>query len=698
MQSDKAVRIGIDIGGTFTDIVAASGATIVGYEKLPSTPQDYSRAIETGVARLMARCGIRPDEIAAVVHATTVATNAILEGRGARTGLLTTAGFRDVLELQRIRIPELYNFNYEKPKPLVPRALRLEVRERLAHDGSVLRPLDLEGLETALERFRTEGIEALAISFLHAYANPVHEEVAAAAARRVLGPDVFLSVSSSVLPEIREYERTSTTVINAYVGPTVSSYVRRIRGVLDALGIGAPLRIMQSNGGVLNAEAVVGLPAAIVESGPAAGVIGGALIARDVSGGSAITIDMGGTTAKASLIENGQVTRTTEYEVGAGINISSMLVKGRGHALRLPVIDISEIGAGGGSIARVDAAGRLHVGPHSAGAEPGPVAYGRGGERATLTDAMVALGYLNDRAIAGGAVAIDRPAAEAAIREQVAGSVGGDVRQAAHGVYLLSASIMTRAVKAVTTLRGRDPRHFGLIAFGGNGALMAAQIADNMGIRRVVVPPMPGVFSATGLTTAAVQREIVQSHFCRLDERSAPGIAALVQTLSARARTLLLDDGCSADGIHIAVQADLRYAGQAYELTVPLTGAGTPAELCAQLSENFHAEHEHSYGHCSRSEPIDLVNLRIVAHDDDGLADLPQPSGGGSGESQPARSRDAYFGRGTGDLRTPILRRADLGSGPRPGPLIVEEYDATILIPPGWSAHLDGRGNVVLER
>jgi N-methylhydantoinase A len=697
VQSDHSVRIGIDIGGTFTDIVAAAGTSIVGYEKLPSTPQDYSLAIRTGVARLMERCAIRAEHISAVVHATTVATNAILEGKGARTGLLTTAGFRDVLELQRIRIPELYNFNYEKPKPLVPRALRLEVRERLTHEGKVLRPLDLDGLEQALETFRAQKIEALAICFLHAYANSSHEEMAAEAARRVLGPDVYLSVSSAVLPEIREYERTSTTVINAYVGPAVSSYVRRIRGVLDGLGIVAPLRIMQSNGGVLNAAAVIDLPAAIVESGPAAGVIGGALIAGELDG-SAITIDMGGTTAKASLIENGQVTRTTEYEVGAGINVSSMLVKGRGHALRLPVIDISEIGAGGGSIARVDAGGRLHVGPHSAGSEPGPVAYGRGGDRATLTDAMVALGYLNDRAIAGGAVPIDRPAAEAAIREQVAGPVGGDVQQAAHGIYLLSASIMTRAVKAVTTLRGRDPRNFGLIAFGGNGALVAAQIAENMDIRRVVVPPMPGVFSATGLTTAAVQREIVQSHFRRLNADAADGIMQLVGQLTDRVRRMLVEDGCAEGDAEIAVQADLRYAGQAYELTVPLDPSVSGAEMRSRLAESFHAEHERSYGHASRSEPVDIVNLRILAQDGGGLPSLPRPAAPEGETDAIERSRLAYFGRQAGALETPLVSRAALLGRTRSGPLIVEEYDATILVPPGWSARVHGHGNVVLER
>jgi N-methylhydantoinase A len=416
--SDR-VRIGIDIGGTFTDIVAVRAERIIAVLKLPSTPDDYSRAIEQGLRTLVDRGSFASHEVEAVVHGTTVATNAILEGQGARTGLITTKGFRDVLELRRIRIPELYNLGYDKPPPLVARRYRHEVAERIAADGSVLVPLDDNALEAALHRIRDQGLQALAICFLNSYVNPHHERRAAERARAML-EGVFVTASCEILPEIREYERTSTTVVNAYVGPIVRTYLQRIVDVLRGIGILAPLRIMQSSGGTLDLDAVLRIPAAIVESGPAAGVVAGALLARQTSSRNAITIDMGGTTAKAALIEDGRITKTTEYEVGAGINLSSQLVKGRGHALKLPVVDISEIGAGGGSLAVVDGSGRILVGPESAGSVPGPVAYGRGGTTVTLTDALVVMGYINATALAGGSVPMDGAAARAAIQSQIA--------------------------------------------------------------------------------------------------------------------------------------------------------------------------------------------------------------------------------------------------------------------------------------
>ena len=403
-------RIGVDIGGTFTDLVLLGTDGSVATRKVSSTPDDYSRGIVGGIGALLAAADVPAAAVDGIVHATTVATNAILEGRGARTALITTKGFRDVLEMRRLRIPELYNLQYRKPPPLVPRRLRFEVDERMGPGGVVLRPLDEATALDAADRIADSDVEAVAICLLHAYANPVVEHrVAALLTERLKQRNVrpvYVTCSADILPELREYERTSTAVVNGYVGPIVEQYLTGLRARLNGAGLSAPLQVMQSNGGTMTAEAAVQKPAYIVESGPAAGVIACARIARAVGCPNAISLDMGGTTAKAAMIENGEPARTSEYEVGAGINLSSKLVKGGGYAIKLPFIDVSEIGAGGGSVVAVDRLGSLQVGPRSAGAVPGPACYDLGGVDPTFTDAMVVLGYLNPRALAGGSVAL----------------------------------------------------------------------------------------------------------------------------------------------------------------------------------------------------------------------------------------------------------------------------------------------------
>ena len=495
-MAQHSYRIGIDIGGTFTDIVIARDDGLIETRKVPSTPDDYSRGIAEALSRLVADYETSPDRITGIVHATTVATNAILEYKGARTGLLTTEGFRDVLEMRRLRIPVLYDLQYDKPKPLAARHLRLEVRERLGPDGSVRIPLDEEDVRRAAAQFRTEGVEAVAISFLHAYANPDHEIAAESILREELGDDVYICRGSEILPEIREYERTSTVVVNAYIGPVVRNYAAALTTRLDSIGVTCPVEMMHSGGGIMRLGSAVKRAASLVESGPAAGVIA---CARLVSGGnepSIISFDMGGTTAKAALIEDGEPARTTEYEVGAGINLSSKLVKGGGYPIRMPFIDVSEIGAGGGSIVSIDRMNQVSVGPQSAGAYPGPVCYGLGGKQATLTDAFLTLGYINDVALAGGSFPLQADAGRAALNDQVACPLGLDLSKTARGVLTLAVTTMTRAVKAVSTYRGRDPRHSTLVAFGGNGPVVAAEVAKALGIRRVVIPRAAGVFSA----------------------------------------------------------------------------------------------------------------------------------------------------------------------------------------------------------
>jgi N-methylhydantoinase A len=681
-------RIGIDIGGTFTDIALVDDSGTVEIRKTASTPDDYSRGIADGLEALIADLGIEPRAITGIVHATTVATNTILEFKGARTGLVTTAGFRDVLELRRLRIPVLYDLQYDKPPPLVPRRLRLEVAERLGPNGEIRIPLDERDVVRAAEIFRAQGVEAIAISYLHAYANAAHEKRTEAILRDMLGSDVYICRGSEILPEIREYERTSTAVVNAYVGPVIRRYADALAGRLAAIGVEAPIEMMHSGGGIMRLAASVTRAAALVESGPAAGVIACARLVRGGDRGrNVISFDMGGTTAKAALIEDGEAARTDEYEVGAGINLSSKLVKGGGYPIKMPFIDVSEIGAGGGSLVSLDGLGRVTVGPESAGAVPGPVCYGRGGTRATLTDVFVTLGYINDSTLAGGSIKVDAEAGRAALRTQVADPLGQDLMTTARGVLTLAVSTMTRAVKAVSTYRGRDPRDFTLVAFGGNGPVVAADIAAALGIRRIIVPAAAGVFSGFGLLRSDVEQEFVQPVLADAARLPAERLSRLAAELRDRAFAALTADDYDAATAEIRFSADLRYFGQAYELNI----AGDREGGIEALIEGFHTEHERTYGHRSSGDPVQIVNVRMNAR-------VPMASrvvGLAPGKPFDRRSRRVAFGREP--VLVPVIGREALDRKPRPGPFIIEDYDCTCVIPPNASALLDEVGNVEIE-
>ena len=694
MREINGYRVGIDIGGTFTDIVLTGNDGSVVTSKVASTPDDYGRAIVDGLGVLFKEASIRPEQIELVVHGTTVATNAILEGKGAKTALITTQGFRDVLELRRIRIPELYNLFYERPQPLVPRRLRFEVLERMDAKGKILIPLDEESTLRVLKKIAQSDVESVAICTLHSYANPKHEKRIYTLAKKVLPRSIFVTCSSEILPEIREYERTSTTVINAYIGPVVRRYLKNLIERLNSIGVLAPLHVMQSNGGIMSAKDVMHKPAYIVESGPAAGVIGAAAASALAGIRNTITIDMGGTTAKAAMIEDGHVAKTSEYEVGAGINISSKLVKGGGHALKLPVIDVSEIGAGGGSIARVDSGGLLSVGPMSAGAVPGPVCYGSGGTQPTLTDAMVVLGYINPDYLVGGTLKLHSANAFKAVEKMIADPLGCTLEQAAHGVFVLAATTMTRAVKAVSTFRGRDPRDFQLFAFGGNGALMAAEIANALDMNCVVVPPYAGLFSAFGLLFSNIEREASRTLFSRTSELKGYILASSFNRLESDLLNSFVVEGYSVAEVTLRRQAELRYAGQAYELSVDVPSCDTGSPLA--LAKAFTKEHELTYGHSATDEPIDLVNIRVSAS--------ATPRGARTitfspraGRREVVGQRKAYFGSDFGRLDTRVVDRSFLSVGSVAGPLIIEEYDTTVLVPPGWTARLDKGGNIVME-
>jgi N-methylhydantoinase A len=689
-------RVGVDIGGTFTDLVFLDPSGRLHTKKVSSTVDDYARAIIDGLGEVFRDTGITGADIAEVLHGTTVASNAVLEQKGARTGLITTRGFRDVLEIRRLRMPRLYDLTWEKPVPLVERYLRQEVTERIDAHGAIQTPLDLAGVEEALERLRREGIEALAVCLINSYANPSHEEQIKALVNRH-APDLVACYSVEVLPEIREYERTSTTVINAYVMPIVRRYLATLREGLDGVGVSTPLLIMQSNGGLMTDAAAAAHPIHIIESGPAAGVVGAQALARRIGLGKLITFDMGGTTAKASIVEDGEVTRAAEYQVGGGIMLGSRLLSGAGYLLRVPAIDLAEVGAGGGSVVWIDPGGALQVGPRSAGASPGPLCYDLGGTEPTITDANVILGYLNPARLAGGAVKLNATRAHEVFEEKVARPLGMPLVEAARGAHLIAASNMMRAIRAVSSERGRDPREYTLFAFGGNGPLFAAGMGEQLEMRRIVVPPAPGLFSSFGLLYADVEHHYVRTWRTLVRDADPARLGDLMRRMEASARAQLTSEGFPEDRVGLRRSADCRYQGQSFELTVSVTDGPLDAGALAALAEAFGREHERTYGHRAGSEePVEIVNLRVVAH---GASDRPRvperiridrPGGG----DRPTRR--VYFGAGLGWRDTPILDRPALTT-PRDGPCVIEEYDATCVVPPGARATLDAYGNIAIE-
>lgn len=695
-NGQQGLRIGVDIGGTFTDLVFLHADGRLDKRKVPTTPSDYSQGIIGGIEAYFAEEGLSGGGIAEVVHATTVATNAILERTGSPTALVTTDGFRDVLELRRIRIPLSYDLGWEKPVPLVEREFRFGARERVDADGSVLVPFDPASLEPVIEAVRANDIEAVAVCFLHAYRNPAHERAAGEILRSRL-PDRVVCLSSEVLPEMLEFERSSTTVVNAYIAPLISRYLARLRGRISESGVKAPILVMQSNGGLVSAGTAAHRPVSIIESGPAAGVVAAAALARKSGHQNVIALDMGGTTTKASIVENGVILRGQEYEVGSAVSSSSRLVRGNGYLLRIPVIDISEVGAGGGSIAGLDPGGALRVGPRSAGAVPGPACYGNGNDQPTVTDANLVLGYLHPTSLAGGALTVERDLAVEAIRRSVAEPGGLDLMEAAHGIHLVANSNMVRAIKSVTVERGRDPADFAVMAFGGAGPIHAVGVAAALGIRRVIVPPAPGVFSAFGLLGAEVEHHTARTILMPVTEDSVPALADAVAEMTADIVGRIREEGYEASAISVTGAVDLRYRGQSSELTVPFDLDRIDAGELGNAIDRFEAEFERTYGHRGEQKRFELVTVRLVGtvRRGGGLRDAAFAETGAGTTSHD--EREVYFGRDAGAYRVPVVRRGQLGSSERRGPLIVQEYDTTIVVPPGWSVRHDEHDCVVVE-
>ena len=683
-------RIGIDIGGTFTDLVAIDETGRLQTHKVASTPHDYGEGIVTGLRALLAPS----DPVSEVLHGTTIGSNTVLEGKGARTALITTRGFRDILEIRDLRMPVLYDLRWTKPRALVERRLRLEVTERIRPDGSVSVPLDIASVDAAIAALRAEEAESVAICLLHSYANPMHESALAERVRAAL-PDVAISVSHEILPEIKEYPRTSTTVINAYVQPVVRAYITALDARLRALGIEAELQLMQSNGGLASAAFAAMAPAHIIESGPAAGVVGAAALARRLGEPRLITFDIGGTTAKAGLVEEGEVLRTDAIEVGGGVMVGSRLLVGAGYMLKLPAIDLAEVGAGGGSICRIDAGGAPKVGPESAGAVPGPVCYGLGGTAPTITDCTLALGYLDPTGLVGGTLAVDVAAARAAIKRDLAHPLGCSVEEAAFGMIRLSAAAMMRAIRAVSVERGRDPRQSALLAFGGNGPLFAATIAAELGISRIIVPPTPGVFSAFGLLLAEAEHHSRQSLRTHLADADPARIEAVLRSLRETGARRLAREGFPPARQRFQHAALARYVGQSSEIEVPLPEEASGAALVARLAALFGAEHERTYGfRAPADEPVELVGLSVLAR---GVPDRPRlPDRIPPVTASVPPAREVWF-PGEGWVRTPVTDRPRLARSHLAGPAIIQEYDATCLVPHGAVASLDDFGNLRLN-
>jgi N-methylhydantoinase A len=699
MGSDKKhLRVGIDIGGTFTDIVVLNDAGETFTKKVSSTSENYSQAIIDGITEMMDQQRLAGQDFSEIFHATTIGSNTILQLKGARTGLITTRGFRDVLEIRTLRMPRLYDIGWTKPRPLVERYLRVEVDERIDAEGRVERPLNPSDAERAVTRLVSEGVEAIAICLLHSYRNPVHERMIADVISRNFSY-ITVSISSDVLPEIKEYERTSTTVINAYVKPVIKGYLSRLTSDLQQIGIRAPLLLMQSNGGLTTARIASQMPVSIIESGPAAGVVGVQALLGKIGLSKAISFDMGGTTAKASIIEDGKISRAAECIVGAEIMIGSRLLSGAGYTLKVPSIDLAEVGAGGGSILWIDAGGAFQVGPQSAGAFPGPVCYDLGGVEPTITDANVALGYINPRYLAGGSVQLNCQKANSAIEERIAGPLSMRLEQAAYGARLIAISNMIRAIKAISSERGRDPREYALVCFGGSGPLFAAGMAQALSIGKALIPPLAGVFSSFGLLCSDVEYHLSTTMKSPLIDVDVTEMNRVLNRLESEGRRRLRDDGFGDSEINLNRTAGLRYQGQSFELDVPIPFGPIESRMLTDIAETYSVEHHRAYGHrAGANEPVELMTLKVQAR---GTSKATRASAvstkrwiAKSAMSLPPRF--AYYGPELGWLESKVVDRDGL-TVPIQGPSIIEEYDSTCVVPPGASASLDEFGNIIMQ-
>ena len=681
------LRLGVDIGGTFTDLAVVDEDT--GEQttyKLSSTPSDYSAAVIDAIKTLSTDHDIAPSSLSFLSHATTVVTNAILESKGARAALITTDGFRDILEIRRQSRAKLYDIFQPPPQVIIPRHLRLEVSERIDAYGDVYKPLDESELDRIVAFLKAHEVKAVAVSLLFSFLNPVHEQAIGEVLRREL-PDVRTFLSYEVLPEMREYERTSTVAVCAYVAPVLEGYLNRLNDFL-ATDDYPSLYLTGSSGGVFNVEEGLRVPAMLTESGPAAGVTATVALGNVLGLDQLISFDMGGTTAKASLVNNGEVSVTTEYEVGGSGNVRRWL-QGTGYPIKVPVVDLAEVSAGGGSIAWLDDAGGLRVGPQSAGAFPGPACYGLGGQDPTVTDADAVLGYLDPDHFLGGRMALSLDGASSAIKRIVGETLGLDLMQAAQGIVDIVNSNMADAIRMISIERGHDPREYALVAFGGAGPVHAGRIGQELGIKKVIIPPNPGVFSAMGLVCTDLKRDYVRSLYTLMAEDGVDEqIRQVREEITVEARDMLARSGIPEDNWEFRYSVDMRYGHQAYELTVPVEDSEIEDGALDAMAERFHAQHFTTYDYNAPDEPIQLVNMRVSAIGKFGADFIASrvSSSNGSGNISPRSHREVYF-KETGLAPCPVYDRGELHPGAEiQGPAVIQESSSTVIVYPNQSA------------
>ncbi|MBV8934986.1 MAG: hydantoinase/oxoprolinase family protein [Alphaproteobacteria bacterium] len=680
-----AWRVGVDSGGTFTDICLfeeVSGRMAVW--KTSSTPADPSQAVAQGVGQALERLAAQSSDICYFGHGTTVATNALIQHRGTATGLITSTGFRDLLEIGRQKRPDLYDLQVDKPPVLVERSLRCEVPERLRHDGRVETALDEAAVRDAVQILRAARVEAVAICFLYSFLDAAHE----AAARRIVAdefPEAFVCASHEVAPEFREYERLSTTVVNAYLGPIMASYIRGVADRLKALGVTATPYLTQSNGGVVGFDTAARLPVRTILSGPSTGVVGAQATAQLAGARDIISFDMGGTSTDVSLLQGGEVRLAREAMV-------------HGYPIKAPMLDIHTVAAGGGSIAFIDTGGLLKVGPRSAGADPGPACYGRGNDEPTVTDANVVLQTLNPTHLLGGRMSVRSDLARAAI-DRLAARLNMDALATAHGIIAVVTANMARAIRVISVQRGHDPRDYTLVAFGGAGPLHAARLAIELDIHRVLVPRNPGILCAMGLLLADLRTDFATTRLLVLSPAAIAETEAIVAELCRRAEIWFADAGLEADARRVALSVDMRYAGQNYELSVPLPGSPITPRTIDSLAAGFAAEHQRLYGFVAEDEPIQLVTFRAEATGIVRKAAIRQgPGAGPDPRAAEFGRRDVWLREMGGFVSCPLYDREGLAAGNRiEGPAIVEQMDATTLIVPGAIATVDPYLNLLME-
>jgi len=678
------LRIGVDTGGTFTDVcLYEEESGRIGVTKLSSTPDDPSRSILKGIVNILDQEHGEASDISHLAHGTTVGTNTLIQHAGAHTGLITTAGFRDLLELGRQRRPDLYDLQVDKPVPLVPRDLRLEVQERMNYEGHIECPLDPETVGRAARTLKAQGVKSVAICFLYSYLNSLHEQLAQEILRKEM-PGVYISTSHEVLPEFREYERLSTVVINAYLGPVMAEYIRKLELQLDRLGIRTGAYITQSNGGIISLQTARYNSVKTVLSGPSAGVVGATYVGSLAGFSNLITFDMGGTSTDVSLVENGQVKITGEMEV-------------QGYPIRVPTLEVKTVGAGGGSVAWIDRGGHLRVGPHSTGAIPGPACYGLGNEEPTVTDANVLLQTLNPEYLLGGRMRIDAKAAASAI-QRTAKRLDMNVMDVAQGILSLVTSNMARAIRVVSVRKGYDPRDFTLVAFGGAGPLHAARLARELNIPRVLVPEVPGILCALGLLVTDIRSDYTMTRMMTANGTAIIEAKSIFKELETRANQWLNREGVPEKDRIYHYSVDMRYRGQNYELRVPLDPRELTGEDITGLVRKFHLLHEQNYGYFAEEEPTQLVTFCLEA-----LGRVPKaalksyPKDGPDSRHALIGIRQVFLKEIGGFRECPVYQRDALQNGNIiAGPAIVEQMDSTTLILTGQEAVVDEYRNIII--